>query len=91
MTNSPKSPGELIQERKSTHGSWKHQASLAHDLKECMHKTVAWPTLSAMQKEALDMIALKTSRIIIGNADEPDHWDDIAGYALLGKGGHPDV
>ena len=25
----------------------------------------------------------RVTRIIAGNADEPDHWNDIAGYAVL--------
>jgi len=29
------------------------------------------------------MIALKLSRILSGQADFKDHWDDIAGYAKL--------
>jgi hypothetical protein len=33
--------------------------------------------------ETLDMIAHKIGRIIAGNAAEPDHWRDIAGYAQL--------
>jgi hypothetical protein len=36
------------------------------------------------QIEALDMIALKLSRILSGQANFKDHWDDIAGYAKLG-------
>ena len=35
------------------------------------------------QIEALDMIALKLSRILSGQANFRDHWDDIAGYAKL--------
>jgi hypothetical protein len=34
------------------------------------------------------MIAVKISRILTGDAGEPDHWDDIQGYAHLGKAGH---
>jgi hypothetical protein len=39
--------------------------------------------LSAVQKEALDMICSKISRILSGNPDFPDHWLDIEGYARL--------
>ena len=28
--------------------------------------------------------------IVCGDPNCADHWDDIAGYALLGKGGHPE-
>lgn len=35
------------------------------------------------QYEALDMIAHKIARIINGDPDYADSWDDIAGYAKL--------
>jgi len=35
---------------------------------------------------ALEMISLKLARIICGDPNFADHWDDIAGYAELGKG-----
>ena len=33
--------------------------------------------------EALEMIALKMSRAIMGDPQHEDNWDDIAGYATL--------
>ena len=39
--------------------------------------------LKADQQEALDMIAHKIGRIINGDPDYADSWDDIAGYAKL--------
>jgi hypothetical protein len=41
--------------------------------------------LIPVHREALDMIALKLSRILSGQANFKDHWDDIAGYAKLGS------
>jgi hypothetical protein len=80
----------LIGDRAKTHGSWFDQSLLQNLIKADMHGAPRWHLLSASQKEALDMIAVKVSRIISGNPAEPDHWDDIMGYALLGKSGdHP--
>lgn len=79
---------KLTAERKSTHGNWVDQAALANELKERMRGSPNWNSLKPYQSEALDMIATKLSRILSGNPTEPDHWDDIAGYAYLGKGGH---
>lgn len=31
------------------------------------------------------MILAKIARIVSGDPNHADHWDDIAGYALLGK------
>jgi hypothetical protein len=40
-------------------------------------------TFADDQWEALEMIASKMSRIVNGNPDKVDNWDDIAGYAKL--------
>lgn len=78
----------LTQERRSTHGEWSEQAMLSNDLKAEMHRRPNWDAITPGQREALDMIAVKIGRILCGDADHADHWDDIAGYAHLGKGGH---
>jgi hypothetical protein len=36
-----------------------------------------------IQVEALEMIAHKIGRILSGDPNHQDHWDDIAGYAKL--------
>lgn len=41
--------------------------------------------MTATQMEALDLMATKQSRIVSGDPTFADHWDDIAGYARLGK------
>lgn len=80
----------LIEERAKTHGSWFDQSLLQNLIKADMHSASRWHLLTASQKEALDMIAVKVSRIVCGNPSEPDHWDDIMGYAKLGRNGdHP--
>jgi hypothetical protein len=76
----------LTGERKSTHGNWLEQAALANQLKGAIRSSHS--KLTSYQVEALDMILTKVSRICSGNPDHEDHWDDIAGYAYLGKGGH---
>lgn len=86
----PSGPEFLVQERKKQHGNWIDQSRLSHQLKETMRRSKNWSMLEHHQAEALDMIATKISRILTGDAGYADHWDDIGGYALLGKGGHPD-
>jgi hypothetical protein len=39
--------------------------------------------MDVRHKEALDMIALKLSRILSGQANFKDHWLDLSGYSLL--------
>jgi hypothetical protein len=84
MPDKPRDP--LLVERKKTHGLFKDNAMIAQELKEIMRQPrpgIHPPSLS-VHREALDMIALKLSRILSGQANFKDHWDDIAGYAKLG-------
>lgn len=83
-----RSPKQLTSERKAQHGDWKLQAACARELKETIAKWDVSNKVSFDQREALDMIAVKMSRILNGDPNYADHWDDIAGYAFLGKGGH---
>jgi len=83
MTNAK----ELTDERHNTHGDWLEQSMTAQMLKATVHARLknVNKKLPSAQAEALDMICVKISRIINGNETEPDHWDDIIGYAHLGK------
>jgi hypothetical protein len=83
-----RSPEALTTERKNQHGDWTTQAEMANRLKEQLRRSPNWGGMVPMQKEALDMIATKMSRIVAGDPMHDDHWDDISGYAFLGKGGH---
>ena len=73
----------LLQERQKTHGSFETNAKVSQHLKS-VFMAHGYRTLNPVWAEALDMIALKISRILSGQADFKDHWDDIAGYAKLG-------
>lgn len=79
---------ELVAKRRETHGNWTMQAKCARDFKNLLDKWDRNKILTPSQREALDMIAVKMSRIIVGNPNFPDHWQDIAGYARLGEQGH---
>ena len=85
----------LTNERKNQHGDWAHQSEVAQKLKSVVKEaafvqevTKEGRHLNTMQREALEMICTKISRICCGDPNHKDHWDDIAGYAFLGKGGH---
>lgn len=81
-------PEALTNERGTTHGDWMIQSDLALQLKNQMRSGPNWFTMPPYKREALDMIAVKISRILSGDPAAEDHWDDIAGYAFLGKKGH---
>lgn len=71
----------LLDEREKTHGDYAVHAQITQKLKNVIACHEA--SLNNMQKEALDMIAHKIGRILAGNPNFKDHWDDIAGYARL--------
>jgi len=74
----------LLNERGKTHGSFAMNAHFSQALKSIMQSDGAgYATMKAEHREALDQIALKLSRILSGQANFKDHWDDVAGYAKL--------
>lgn len=80
---------KLLNERQATHGSFADNARNGQALRELFHNSKGWVGASDRQREALSYIAGKLSRILSGQADHKDHWDDIAGYAILAC--HPDA
>ena len=76
---------ELLIERDKTHGSFKLNADISQHMKEIFRDTIAWNSLVPEHKESLDMIALKISRILSGQAQYFDHWRDVQGYAKLAE------
>ena len=75
---------QTLAERNRTHGPWGTQAATAAKIKETLRLSPRWNRIPSFQKEALDHIAIKLSRIVNGNSYEADHWHDIIGYATLG-------
>jgi hypothetical protein len=67
-----------------THGNFKDTASTSQNIKSVMMTGNNWERLSDSQREALEMIAVKIGRILSGDHNFRDHWDDIEGYAELG-------
>jgi len=73
----------LLTERQTTHGSFEDNAKLSQGLKSTMHNHLGWGGLCDVEREAMDMIALKFSRILSGKSLERQHWEDVVGYAKL--------
>lgn len=74
-------PKKLTEERGKTHGDFSDNARVSQLLKAVINSENS--PMNDEQREAIDMICLKLSRIASGQADYRDHWDDIAGYAHL--------
>lgn len=73
----------ITDERGRQYGDWAQQAVIAQDLKDYMRSVPGWKSLLPHQRESLDMIQHKISRILNGNPDHRDSWADIAGYAHI--------
>ena len=74
---------DLLNERAKTHGDYTVHADITQRIKDVMFDQSNWELLSSAQREGLQMIAHKIGRILAGNPNFRDHWDDIAGYAKL--------
>jgi len=79
------SVNEILGERAKAYGAFRDNARLAQALKRAMadHAQDFGTTFADDQWEALEMIATKISRIVNGDPENVDQWDDIAGYATL--------
>lgn len=74
---------EVLNERQKSYGNYQTNAQISQQLKYIMRETPKWRELSSDKQESLEMIALKISRILNGDDNYKDSWDDIAGYANL--------
>jgi len=83
----------LLSDRATPHGNWEDNARIFRRFKEiidveCRARVErGQEALKDTQREALEMIATKMSRVLCGTPSHADHWDDIEGYARLGKKG----
>lgn len=74
---------DTLKGRAKTHGDWRSQAECQSELMLILCGGRAVVKFSHTQMAALQQITTKLSRIAHGDASEPDHWHDIAGYATL--------
>lgn len=74
---------EVIRDRANDYGDYYKDALVSQTLKGILRTEDGWFNLSCKQRESMDMICSKISRIICGNPNHRDSWVDIAGYATL--------
>lgn len=70
-----------LAERGNRYGTLLENGQVAQSIKQTMRVTPNWSLLSNDKKEALDQIASKISRILVGDPEYKDNWHDIIGYA----------
>ena len=85
MENKISQRDPLLEERQKTHGPFAQNAQISQRLKMIFFDRGPRAQFHVVHAEALDMIALKLSRILSGQANFKDHWADIAGYAKLAE------
>lgn len=74
---------DMLTERGRRYGDFAYHAYITQSLKGVMFQAPGWQHLTASQRESLEMIAHKIGRILNGDPNYVDSWDDIAGYASL--------
>lgn len=72
---------KLLADRQRTHGDFRDNGRVMQALKDIARSGPHWVKLNPHQREAIDMILHKIGRVVCGDPNHPDHWDDIAGYA----------
>lgn len=72
-----------LAQRGERYGTFEDNAAIAQGVKDQMKCSPRWDELDSDQKEALEVIASKISRILTGDPNYRDNWHDIAGYATL--------
>jgi len=75
---------KILDERQKTHGNFSDHASVTQELKGVLQRNPDLiAKLSVTQRESIEMIFHKVGRILAGDPNFKDHWDDISGYAML--------
>lgn len=85
---------DILKARGTLYGDFTDHARITQMLKDIMKQTPAWRDgislgggrpggLGFIHREALEMIVHKIGRILNGDPNYADSWDDIAGYARL--------
>lgn len=76
---------DTLVERGGRYGKFRDNAKIAQDLKKYVRTCGSWSELEDDQREAIDNILIKMSRILSPGTDKTytDNWIDMAGYATL--------
>jgi hypothetical protein len=75
----------IPRQRLATHGDFAESARISQGIKALQRSGRSWARMSDAQKETLEMDAFKTARIVSGDPNHPDHWEDKGGYAQIGR------
>ncbi|MEZ0137340.1 MAG: hypothetical protein AB9Q22_10090 [Candidatus Reddybacter sp.] len=74
---------QILAQRGERYGLFAEHARITQNIKGAMADSRNWAELSVDKKECLEMLAHKMGRILNGDPEYQDSWDDIAGYSTL--------
>lgn len=83
MDDSMNAVSQTLQERGVRYGEYRDVSWTAQMLKNILRQSTTWEQTTPYQRESLDMICNKMSRIVNGDPNYIDSWHDIQGYAKL--------
>ena len=73
----------VLEQRGNRYGEFHEHARITQAIKRAMRDSPNWDSLPDDMKEALEMNAHKTGRILNGDINYKDSWTDIIGYTKL--------
>lgn len=82
MKNAPKLD-DTLKARGQTYGDFTDNAAVAQEIKDAVRRSPHYNNLRPIHKEAIDVMASKISRIVTGDPEYADNWQDIQGYAKI--------
>lgn len=74
---------ETLNEREAAYGEFGELAKAIQAFKSVLRNAPAYPRMTAAQREAMEMVMMKTCRVLYGDPMHFDSWRDMAGYAML--------
>lgn len=74
---------DTLKERGKIYGAFISNSGVSQALKEIVRTAPKWGFMDCDEKEAIEVIIQKISRIVTGNSHYADNWLDISGYAKL--------
>jgi hypothetical protein len=74
---------KILEERGNRYGTFESNSELTQAFQRAFQRSPSWERMNDYQREGLEMIAHKISRILNGDPNYDDSWVDIAGYAQL--------
>jgi hypothetical protein len=74
---------ESLREKQVTNGPFEDMAQLSQAIKFALRRGRNWEPMGPESKEALELITTHFAKILVGDANEAKHWNDIAVLARI--------